>query len=323
MNRKLLVTLLQKNIQELELITQGFMEMTDYPMPIIILAQRKTEDIQLYIKELSELINETITENISSISVIDGKLITAENNTFEVTTISTPIEEKIVEENNLPKSLTETELSLETNTFSAINDDVQNGIEVKNNELIEVENNQISEIAKTELFIETISNQYIEEEDDDDDIVEEDEDEENEVEDEEEDDEEIEDEDKKIIEEIEISQPATIVLEENRKTILGERAITGVHTRNELLSKIDNSISSTLANKKITDIKQAISIGDRFRFQRELFRANGEDMNKTLTYINQLATLEEVLSFLKSKYGWAINNEAAEDFYQIVRRRFI
>jgi len=323
MNRKLLVTLLQKNIQELELITQGFMEMTDYPMPIIILAQRKTEDIQLYIKELSELINETITENISSINAIDGKLITAENNTFEVTTISTPIEEKIVEENNLPVSLTETELSLETNTFSAINDDVQNGIEVKNNEIIEVENNQISEIAKTELLIETISNQYIEEEDDDDDIVEEDEDEENEVEDEEEDDEEIEDEDKKIIEEIEISPPATIVLEENRKTILGERAITGVHTRNELLSKIDNSISSTLANKKITDIKQAISIGDRFRFQRELFRANGEDMNKTLTYINQLATLEEVLSFLKSKYGWAINNEAAEDFYQIVRRRFI
>ncbi|MEI7505088.1 MAG: hypothetical protein WCJ61_17575, partial [Paludibacter sp.] len=102
-----------------------------------------------------------------------------------------------------------------------------------------------------------------------------------------------------------------------------ERAILTTQTRNELMSKADNSISSTLANKKITDIKQAISIGDRFRFQRELFRSNGEDMNKTLSYINQLATLEEVVSFLKSKYGWTVDNEAADDFFQIVRRRFV
>jgi len=27
-------------------------------------------------------------------------------------------------------------------------------------------------------------------------------------------------------------------------------------------------------------------------------------MNKTLNYINQLATLDEVTSFLQSKYGW-------------------
>jgi hypothetical protein len=46
-------------------------------------------------------------------------------------------------------------------------------------------------------------------------------------------------------------------------------------------------------------------------------------MNKTLNYINQLATIEEVLSFLQLKYGWAAEHETAEDFYQIVRRRFL
>ncbi|MEI7504843.1 MAG: hypothetical protein WCJ61_16330, partial [Paludibacter sp.] len=70
MNRKLLVTLLQKNIQELELITQGFMEMTEFPMPIILLAQRKTEDIQLYIKELSELKDDVcIADEIESLQI--------------------------------------------------------------------------------------------------------------------------------------------------------------------------------------------------------------------------------------------------------------
>ena len=110
---------------------------------------------------------------------------------------------------------------------------------------------------------------------------------------------------------------------ETRKTILGERNIYTAPSRNEMLSRADNSISSSMANKKITDIKQAINIGDRFRFQRELFKGNGEDMNKTLNYINQLATVDEVLSFLQSKYGWASDNETADDFHQIIRRRFL
>ena len=82
-------------------------------------------------------------------------------------------------------------------------------------------------------------------------------------------------------------------------------------------------MSASLANKKISDIKTAISIGDRFRFQRELFRGNGEDMNKTLNYINQLATFDEVQSFLQSKYSWDKGNENVDDFYQIVKRKFI
>ena len=117
------------------------------------------------------------------------------------------------------------------------------------------------------------------------------------------------------------AEPKTFL--EERKTVLGEKNILVTPSRNEMLSKADNSIRSTLANKKIADIKQAINIGDRFRFQRELFRGNGEDMNKTLTYINLLITQEEALSFLQSKYGWASDNETAEDFYQLVKRRFL
>lgn len=74
---------------------------------------------------------------------------------------------------------------------------------------------------------------------------------------------------------------------------------------------------------KTITFSKIINIGDRFRFQRELFRGNGEDMNKSINYINQLATLNEALSFLKSKYEWTEENETAEDFYQIIRRRFI
>ena len=106
------------------------------------------------------------------------------------------------------------------------------------------------------------------------------------------------------------------------QTIADKIAGNSTSTRNENLSGKDNSLSASLANKKIADIKQAISIGDRFRFQRELFRSNGEDMNKTLNYLNLLATEEEAMSFLKSKYGWDETNPTAEDFYQLVKRKF-
>jgi len=114
-----------------------------------------------------------------------------------------------------------------------------------------------------------------------------------------------------------------ITTEESKKTTIADKIISPTVSRNEILAKTDKSLSASIAHKKIDDIKQAISIGDRFRFQRELFRGNGEDMNKTLNYINQLATLDEAVTFLQSKYGWDTGNETTEDFYQILKRKFL
>ena len=85
----------------------------------------------------------------------------------------------------------------------------------------------------------------------------------------------------------------------------------------------DQSHVFGVENRRITDVKKAISIGERFRFQRELFNGNGEDMNKTLTYINHAATLAEAMDFLEKKYKWERYNESAADFYRIIKRRFI
>lgn len=283
MNRELIVTLLQKNIQELELITQGFMEMTAYPMPIIVLAQRKTDDIQLYIKELSLIKADITTEEIKISSQIVPN--STENEIEEINTV----EDAKIETLNTIESIKE--LIADTITEDNEAELVEDEIEIAEIEAAE----STEEVTVNE--VEAIELEDVHEQDEVMEPIAE-------------------------IKEITIPEPVKVAHEEVRKTILGERNISNTHTRNETLSKTDNSISSTLANKKVTDIKQAISIGDRFRFQRELFRGNGEDMNKTLTYINQLATLEEVLSFLQSKYGWVANSETAEDFYQIVKRRF-
>ena len=90
----------------------------------------------------------------------------------------------------------------------------------------------------------------------------------------------------------------------------------------ELMADHNESLGETIANHKIEDIRQAINIGDRFRFQRELFNGNGEVMNKTIAYLNQLQKFEEAHSFLKAKFNWTADNNHAEDFLQIVKRRY-
>jgi chromosome segregation ATPase len=246
MNRKLLVTLLRKDIQELDLITEGFMEMNEYPKAIVSLAKRKTEDIQSYIQQLAELKLEIPVEIPSVQNVLEP-----------------------------PKEELSSEPIIETSTEEEIQDELAASQELTS-ELIEIEEAPQEEEDLTIEFV------------------------------------------------VEKAQTEDTVVEDAKEEIHAENKSTQtVPTRNDLLSKSDNSIGSILANKKISDIKQAINIGDRFRFQRELFKGNGEDMNKTLNYINQLATLDEVQSFLQSKYNWTTENETVEDFYQIVRRRFL
>lgn len=301
MNRKLLVTLLQKSIQELEMITEGFMEMEHYPKAIIQLAQRKTDDIQSYIEILSTVMPES-TDN-SAENEIPAIVPSEEETTTEKPAALTVIDKTAdeISENPTSSETSETEIINEETLLSETDEDEEDEtIEEEEEEILEEETEDEEEIEEV-----TTETSELEELEEITSVVE------------------LTSNEEEIIEEKFTSNETITIVEETRKSMIGDKNLLTSVTRNELLSRTENTISSILANKKIEDIKQGINIGDRFRFQRELFRGNGEDMNKTLSYINQLATLNEALSFLRSKYGWSTDNETAEDFYQIVRRRFL
>ena len=299
MNRKLLVTLLQKSIQELEMITEGFMEMEHYPKAIIQLAQRKTDDIQSYIEILSTVMPESLD------SATEDEIQPIVHNNIE-TISEKPAEETVIAE--APGEVIEDVASIETTETYFIKEDASPTETLEEEEIIEEEEEEeeeeLEEETEDEEEIEELPNKVAEVEEITATA-------------------EIPLNDEEIVEEKFSSNETRTIVEETRKSIIGDKNLVTSVTRNELLSRTENTISSVLGNKKIADIKQGINIGDRFRFQRELFRGNGEDMNKTLTYLNQLATENEALSFLRSKYGWATDNDTAEDFYQIVKRRFL
>lgn len=265
MNRLLIVTLLKKNIEELNMLTEGFREMTEYPAVILSLARKKTDEIKEYIDQLGEKHPEMEEE----LSPTLPPVIMTENENVE---IEVPEMDEIAEIEETP-----------------VVDEINELDEIPVEEEIEVISTFVEPEPEIEPEPEVVA------------IVEE------------------------TVETETIEPPVAVEpIEEVRKsTTLGDKMHQNGPSRNEMHARSEQSgIHASIANKKVDDIRQAISLGDRFRFQRELFRNNGEDMNKTLSYINMLATYKEVISFLLSKYGWQEDNEAVQDFFQIIKRKF-
>ena len=90
----------------------------------------------------------------------------------------------------------------------------------------------------------------------------------------------------------------------------------------EFEKKDDESLAHAIASQPIADLKQAISIADRFRFQRELFANNGEAMIKALDALNACTTFAEAEQLLINRLKLPTDNPAAADFIELVRRKF-
>lgn len=265
MNKEFLVALLEKDIRELELLTEGFEDLEVFPKPILKLARQKAENI---IQNLSEL------ENLTAVK--------KETNQQEENAELAKEEEEILQ-NAKTEFVTETK-EVEKNTI----------------EILEISEEEPTEESESVEFIEDIKEYAIQDKN----TVEDAEIEENKTE--------------NIVQDIEETTTTAeeIAIETKKST---PESVT-IKTE---LEESENSSISINENIKINDIRQAINIGDRFRFQRELFNGNGEVMNKTIAYLNQLAKYEEATSFLNNKFGWAKDNQHAEDFLQIIRRRYL
>lgn len=79
---------------------------------------------------------------------------------------------------------------------------------------------------------------------------------------------------------------------------------------------------TSLFGQPVTTIRQAISLGDRFLFQRELFRQNGELMQKTLDELDHLISLDDALAYIDKHFDWDKQSSTYELFINVLHRRF-
>ena len=77
-----------------------------------------------------------------------------------------------------------------------------------------------------------------------------------------------------------------------------------------------------LYGKPVDDIRLAISLGDRFLYQRELFGQNAELMLRTLTEINELHSFDEAMTYIRSRFQWDTESNSYQQFIVSLHRRF-
>lgn len=79
---------------------------------------------------------------------------------------------------------------------------------------------------------------------------------------------------------------------------------------------------TTAYGKPVSDLGKAISIGDHFLFQRELFNKSAELMLRTIADLNSLSTFGEAVEYLQQHFDWDKELPSYELFMTALHRRF-
>ncbi len=82
------------------------------------------------------------------------------------------------------------------------------------------------------------------------------------------------------------------------------------------------SPKAAVYGKSVDDIRLAISLGDRFLYQRELFDQNAELMQRTLTDINELDSYDEAIMYIGKHFQWDTESKTYQQFLVTLHRRF-
>lgn len=110
-------------------------------------------------------------------------------------------------------------------------------------------------------------------------------------------------------------------IEEEKPTV--EAAPTETPERNPLGERTGLFLSDILEKRKLTDFCKAFSLNDRFRFKKELFSGDEEQMNKTLNILNGMHSYEESIAYLSHALKWNMEDETVGDFIKLVEKRFL
>lgn len=109
----------------------------------------------------------------------------------------------------------------------------------------------------------------------------------------------------------------------NKKQILGETFSNEKTLMNDRVGDKKDTLGQRIVHAPISDLKSAIPINDRFRFQRDLFQNNVSLFNETLVKLNGLASFTEALCYVQTQFTWDEENATTIDFMALLKRRFV
>ena len=124
-----------------------------------------------------------------------------------------------------------------------------------------------------------------------------------------------------VIKEVVVEKPVVVaapVVEPQPEPVIEPQPETVIE---EPAQEEQSSPKAAVYGKAVDDIRQAISLGDRFLYQRELFGQNAELMQRTLTELNALGSFDEAMNYI-AQFGWDPESNSYQQFIVTLHRRF-
>ena len=85
-------------------------------------------------------------------------------------------------------------------------------------------------------------------------------------------------------------------------------------------------VAEMLANNAISDLRNAFGLNERFYYTNELFGGDGQEFVRAINEFNHLSSFDDAMRLIQAKYipqfGWTADNEVAEEFVTIIKRRY-
>jgi len=112
--------------------------------------------------------------------------------------------------------------------------------------------------------------------------------------------------------------------EENKRTndLFPEHKTT---LAEKFMDNQDNTIADKIKRNKVSDIRNAIDINQKFLFVNELFRGDLNSYNQAIERLNSFSSLDDALDYmaeLTNKYNWDLDNEAINHLIRFIERRY-
>jgi hypothetical protein len=111
---------------------------------------------------------------------------------------------------------------------------------------------------------------------------------------------------------------------EEKSTVNEPAEFTGeiVKGIKEAKENISIFLSDKISKKIHADLTKSLTVNQRFMFLRDLFKENEAEMNKTLTHLNALGTMEDALDYLNNNHPVQWETESGIAFKELLEKRF-
>lgn len=103
--------------------------------------------------------------------------------------------------------------------------------------------------------------------------------------------------------------------------VLGEVLGGDVHTLADTIAAPKDMASEIVRKERITDLKQAIGINDKFLLLRDLFGGDTERYERTIDRLNEFDDLDDCIIYISENYDWNPSSYGVRFLMELLERK--